>query len=147
MTPAAIITALQTALKNSADLSYVNDENIFIGSRGNILNHPALEIEIGPDKKARDENVSELRTQTVFIVGTIKIFDESKQIIGTSSLPGLADFMNHVKKAMSADYTLGGACINLSVGDGDYDQKEDYPIRRFAISSEILYRQNRLTRE
>jgi hypothetical protein len=54
--------------------------------------------------------------------------------------------MNDVKKALSADHTLGGACINLTVGDGQYDSGEDYPLRGFQISVEVLYRQNRLTR-
>jgi hypothetical protein len=146
MTPAAILTALKAALVASSDLSYVDDSYIFIGKRGNVANFPAIVLEPGPDKIVKQVYPDEERVQVILVGGAIKVYDEDKQLVGDVNVKGVADFMNDVKKALSADHTLGGACINLTVGDGQYDSGEDYPLRGFQISVEVLYRQNRLTR-
>lgn len=146
MTPGAIFTALKAALVASTDLSYVDDSYIFIGKRGNVANYPAIVLEPGPDKIVRQVYPEEERIQVILVGCGIKVYDEDKQIVGTASVKGVADFMNDVKKALSADHTLGGACINLTVGDAQYDSGDDYPLRGFQISVDVLYRQNRLTR-
>jgi hypothetical protein len=82
----------------------------------------------------------------VMVAGGIRVFDESKQIVGDSNIKGIVDFENDVRKALSADHTLGGESINLSILDSASDDGSDYPLRGFNINIEILYRQNRTTR-
>jgi hypothetical protein len=146
MTPAAIMTALQTQLQNSADLNYVPDCDIFIGKRVNITNYPVIVINEAPEKKVADEYPFELWKMNVVIAAGLKVFEEGKQIVGDSNIKGIYDFKNDIRKALSADHTLAGAAINLNILDDYPDDSSDYPIRAFAINIEVLYRQERLTR-
>lgn len=146
MTPGAILTALQTALQGSTNLSYVDDNYIFIGKRGNIAEYPAVVLEPGLDRKVRDVFPEEERILTINVAGGIKVYDETKQLVGDVNIKGMLDFANDVKKALSEDHTLGGAAINVTVGDVVHDQGEEYPLRGFLVSVEVLYRQNRSTR-
>lgn len=141
-----ILTALQTQLQNSTSLSSVDDTNIFLGKRSNIINYPVIVIEPGLSQKVKDEYPYEIWTSKINIAGGIKHFDESKQIVGNSNIDGIMDFENDIRKALSEDHTLGGKCINLSILESYPDDGSDYPIRGFLIVIEILFRQNRTTR-
>jgi len=141
-----ILTALKAALVNSTSLSSVADANIFLGKRSNITEYPTIVIIPGQNRKVRDVFPKENWTAKVMIVGAIKVFDESKYIVGDSNILGIADLDNNIRKALSEDHTLGGKCINLSIMDTDLSYDGDYPEVGTVIGIEILYEQNRTTR-
>jgi len=148
MNPPDILTALHNALKNSDNISYVEDVNIHLGKVSNEPNYPAIVIDPGTKKKLSDTTGGiENWAMTVSVIGGIKVYDESKQIVGDANIKGLEDFENDVKKALSEDHTLGGTCLNVSILDSSPDDGQDYPLRGFLMTIEILYRQNRTTRE
>lgn len=143
MTPSAIITALQTQLKNSSDLSYVDDAHIFIGRRTNIANYPVIVIEPLGDKVTGNSYPNEELILRIAVAGGIRAFNENMQIVGSGSTKGILDFKNDIKKALCSDNTLGGNCIDLNIVDSEDDSAEDYPIRGFVINVEISFRQDR----
>lgn len=150
MTPAAILTQIQTVLKaaavTSGTLSYVNPAHIYLGIRTNIPEYPVIVIEPGPNKKLRDEYPDELWTMRVTIAAGIKIFNADLQIVGSATVKGMADFENDIKKVLSQDHTLSGTAINVTISDAMSDNGVDWPIRAFLINIDVQYRQNRLTR-
>jgi len=146
VTPSAIFKALETQLKNSSDLSYVDDTHIFVGKRTNITNYPVIVIEPAGDRVVSRTYPYEDIIQKVVVAGGLKVYDENKQIVGDVSVKGIIDFKNDIKKALCSDNTLAGACIDLNIIDSQDDNAEDYPVRGFAINVEILFRQNAVTR-
>jgi len=148
MNPPAILTALKSALQDSAYLSDVADTNIHLGKVENVSNYPIIVIDPAAKRRIGDAKGSvEYWMMTVNILFAIKVFDQSKQYVGTASLKGIADMEKDVMKALSADYTLGGACVNLSIIDSVPDDGSDYPVRGAFMTIEIQYQQNSLTRE
>ena len=141
-----IINQLKIQLQNSADLDYVEDTHIFIGKRTNIANYPVIVIEPNGDRVVSQNYPYEEIILKVIIAAGIKIFDENKQIVGSSGIKGIVDFKNDIKKALSSDHTLDGKCSDLNIIDSIDDSAEEYPIRGFLINIEILYQQDRTTR-
>ena len=146
MTPAKIIAALQDKLQASTDLSYINDAHIFVGRRKAIANYPVIVIEPSGNKVVSREYPYENIALKVVIAAGLRVYDEEKQFVGDTSIRGILDFENDIKKAVSSDNTLGGECIDMNILDVQNDDAEDYPIRSFIINVEILYRQNITTR-
>jgi len=147
MNEPAILTALKTALQNSSDLSSVADTNIHIGEISNITTYPVIVIKPGVSTKVRDVYPFEEWRMTVSVIFALKVFDETKQIVGDVNIKGIKDFDNDVRKALSADHTLGGAALNVTIVESLPDDGSDYPVRGFVLTVEILYKQNRTTRE
>ena len=146
MTPATIFSTIQTILKNSSDLSYIVDENILMGVRESITIFPSVLIEPIGDKIIEESFAYEERILSVNITAYVQIYDKDKQIVGDTNTKGVLDVENDIRKALSADNTLGladtyDARIISSVHDF-----EQYPIRGFAINLEIHYRQSRTAR-
>lgn len=141
-----ILTAFIAQLQASTSLSSVADTNILLGKRTNITEFPVIVVEPGQSRKLNDVYPEENWALRVTLVGGIKVFDESKQIVGDENIAGITDFENDVRKAVSEDHTLGGECVNLSILDSLPDDGSDYPIRGFVMTIEILFKQNRLTR-
>ena len=145
-TPAFIITAVQDALKNSSYLTYINDDSIFLGIRESITLFPCIVIEPSGDKLLDETYPYEGRAISINIFGYIQVYDKEKQIVGDTNTKGVLDIENDIRKALSANNTLGL--------DGVYDVRliataqdiTQYPTRGFVISVEVHYRQDRLTR-
>lgn len=146
MNASAILTALKTALQTSSNLTAVADTDIHLGKVTKISNYPVIVIDPGPSRKMKDTYPYEDWSMQVFLAVAIKVYDESKQLVGDANIKGAADFENDVRKALSEDHTLGGACTNLIILDSIPDDGSDYPVRGFLMTVEILYRQNRSTR-
>lgn len=147
MNPVTILTELITQLKNSDDLSYINDTHIFDGRRGNISNHPCIAIIFGKSRLTNEEYPYELRTQEAVIAGEIKIFDEAKQLIGSGDLKGILNMIIDIEKALTSDITLNGSCIDIKILNEEQDDGDvTYPNKGFKINIEILYRQHITTR-
>ena len=146
MTPASILSAVQDALQNSADLSYINDADILLGVREGITTFPCVVIEVVGDRVVEESFQYEERAIGINIIGYIQVYDKDKQIVGDTNTKGVLDIENDIRKAISADITLGLADVydtRLLTTVQDIDQ---YPIRGFAINIECHYRQSRLTR-
>ena len=139
-----VLTAFRDQLKNDATLcGYVR--NVFFGVRDGIPEFPCLVIE--PSEIQEKDDVygrQELRLK-VLVIGFIEGQDPEMQIVGDSVRPGVVDFLLDVKKAISADRTLGGTVIQTYIQNARFEYVE-YPIRSFNLSVEIFFRQGTLTR-
>jgi hypothetical protein len=143
--PSEILTQIKTQLQNSADLSYVNDYNILLGVRDNMVQYPCIIIEplglleldyVYPKQKLHFK---------IAVVGFIKVTNIDKQIVGDSTDKGILDLENHVKKALSSDITLGGYAHKLEIKETAYEFVE-YPVRSFSISVDVMFEQIATTR-
>ena len=146
MTPAAILTALQDVLQNSSYLSYINDGDIMLGVRENITTFPCILIEPINDRMLEDDYPNEQRAVDVNITGYIQVYDKDKQLVGDTNTKGVLDVDNDIRKAISADDKLGQNDIYDTRIMSIIHDFEQYPIRGFAITVEVHYKQNRLTR-
>ncbi len=135
-----VLTALRDALKNDATLcAYV--KNVLFGVRDGIPEFPCLIIE--PSELQETDDVygrQELRMK-ILIVGFLQNEDPEMQIVGDSVRPGIVDFLLDVKKALSADRTLGGKVIQTYIQNARFEYVE-YPLRSFNLSVELFYRQD-----
>ncbi len=146
MKQATIISKILTTLQESADLNYIDDNNMFLGVRENITIFPCLLIEKIDDSLLDESYPYEGRILSVNITGYIKVHDKDKQIVGDTNTKGVVDIENDIMKALSSDNTLGledvyDVRILKSVEDYEF-----YPVRGFALNVEVHYRQNRTTR-
>jgi hypothetical protein len=146
MTPASILSAIQSILKNSSDLKYVADDSIMLGVRENVAIFPAILIEPTTDKVITSDFAFEQRLLTVNVTAYVQVYDKDHQLVGDANTKGVLDVENDIRKALSSDTTLGlqgvyDAQLLFSVHDF-----EQYPIRGFAINMEVHYKQDRLTR-
>lgn len=146
-TPAQILTAIQDHLKNSAHLSYINDDCIFLGARESMPQFPCIVIEPLPNS---NEITNDMNTYVdiryfVAVIAYNKVMEPNKQIVGDDYVKGIADIENDLKKAISLDGTLGGVAIDTIIHTSDLDFQE-WPVRSVALEVEIFFRQNRTTR-
>jgi hypothetical protein len=143
--PSEILSQLQDQLQASSYLSYVNDDNILLGTRDNIVQFPTIVIE--PIGMKEIDNV--YSTQRLFfniaVVGFIHVMNKDKQIVGDATDKGILDLENDIKKAISSDITLGGYAIDTNLNTTAYEFVE-YPIRSLSINLEILFQQTAATR-
>lgn len=139
-----VLTALRELLKNDETLcGYV--KNVFFGVRDGIPEFPCLIIE--PVELIESDDVytrQELRFK-VLIVGFLEGLDPEMQIVGDSARPGIVDFLLDVKKALSADRTLGGKVIQTYIQNSRFDYAE-YPLRSFNLTVELFFRQETIAR-
>jgi hypothetical protein len=143
--PSEILAQLQNQLKASADLNYINDENIFLGVRDSITQYPCIVIEplgmiegdyVYPKQKLHFK---------IAVVGFIHVTNKDKQIVGDTTDKGILDLENDVKKAISSDITLGGYAIKAASEETAYDFVE-FPVRSFSINLDVLFEQIATTR-
>lgn len=143
--PSDILTAIQTILKNSTDLSYVNNDNIFLGVRESISMFPSIVLEVTKDRVVQQVYPYEKIIMSVLVAGFINVFEKDLQLVGNTTVKGVLDFKNDVKKALSSDHTLAGYAIDSNMVDS-IDRFEEYPIRSFHINFEVYYEQDRILR-
>lgn len=139
-TPATIITALKAQLEADTTLAaYV--KAYLLGVREEINEFPCLIIE--PTSMLEDDDIHNYQEQTlvVAIMGYVKVNNPDKQIVGEGDIRGILDVENDVKKAISADITIGGTVAKASITESKYDFA-DYPIRSFVLNVELYFRQN-----
>lgn len=146
MNTATILAKIQDVLQDSAFLSYVTDGNIFLGFREGISIFPCLIIEPISNKMAEESYPYEDLSLMINVTGYIQTFNKDKQLAGDANTKGVLDFENDVKKALSADYTLGlSDVVDTRLVSTAYDF-EQYPVRGFSINVEVLFKQDRTTR-
>jgi len=146
MTPSSIISAVQDAIQNSASLSYVADDSVYLGVRENITIFPCVIIEPVGDRLLEETFAYEERVLSINITGYAQVHDKDLQLIGNAAIKGVLDIENDIRKAISSDITLGLSDVydtRLVSTVHDFSQ---YPIRGFAINVECHYRQDRVTR-
>lgn len=147
-TPTQIYTAIQTQLRADASLSYVEDSAVLLGLRESFVQYPAICIEEG---KTLQENIDVDTfvdiTMRIPIFILIKPLDPDKQLVGdlASVTVGAADILNDLKKALSADPTLGGYAINSYFGEAD-PLLEQWPTRSQSLVFIVFFRQHRINR-
>jgi hypothetical protein len=147
LTTALIVEEIQDILQASSYLSYIDDANIFLGVRENVTIFPCLVIEVVGDRLLDETYPYEGRALDINVIVFIKVFDKDKQLAGDTNTKGVLDIENDIRKAISADITLGLADIYDTRLLSTVQDIVQYPIRGFAISLECHYRQSRLTRE
>ncbi len=138
--PTEILSQLQTQLKNSSALAYIDDNNIFLGTRENITQFPCIVLEPLGIREIDSTYPKQKLTLTIAVVGFINVIDKDKQLIGDAVQKGVMNFENDVKKAISSDITLNGYAIDTNLTMTAYEFVE-YPIRSFVINVEILFEQ------
>ena len=146
MTPALIIAKIQDILQDSADLSYIKDGSIFLGVRENVTIFPCIILEAAGDRLLDETFAFEGRALSINIISYIQVYDKDKQLTGDTDTKGVLDIENDIRKAISADITLGLSGVYDSRLLTTIQEIDHYPIRGFAINCEIHYRQERLTR-
>lgn len=138
--PTEIISKLQDQLQASADLSYVNDNNILLGTRDNITQFPCIVLEPLGIREIDSTYPKQKLFMTVAVVGFINVMNKDKQIVGDTTDKGVMDLENDIKKAISSDITLDGYAISAKPISSAYEFVE-YPVRSVAINVEILFEQ------
>lgn len=146
MSPSDAYNAIVTQIKNSTNLLYIKDNNIFKGYRESIVTYPCLYIE--PD--VTEESESDINGKvdirfTVVIVGIVKSQDSDKQITGDENVKGILDLENDIKKAVMEDTTLSSNVLDVNIQTSGYDFNE-WPLRTVEIRASLYFRQNRVNR-
>lgn len=132
--PIEVVNQIQAQLQASSYMSDVVDTNIFIGMRENIVKYPAIIVELLSILEDNGAYGKQRLNMSVGIIGLVNTYDKDNQFTD------LLDMENNVKKALSADITLGGYAINTEFGETIYDIVE-YPVRSFNIRVDILFEQ------
>lgn len=145
MKPATILSAIQTQLQNSANLSYITDGNIMLGVRETIPRFPSIIIE--PSELAETEYAypKQRLTFSIAIIGYIEVMNNDKQFVGDATTKGILDLENDIKLALDSDRTLGGAAHHLNIRRSVYDFV-NFPVRSVTINIDILLEQTMSTR-
>lgn len=145
-TPAQITTAVISQLQASSSLSYINDLAILNGARDDINIYPTLILEPSYDDEQDTDTNTKVTLRSGFVLmAYTRVNEISKQIVGDSVSKGVKDILNDIKKAISADRTLGGVAIDVKFGRATYDFDE-FPARMVALELEVLFRQTESTR-
>jgi len=139
-----VLNALKTQLTNNTTLAaYV--KNIFLGVRKAVPSFPFIVIE--PQELLEADDVygrQDLRFR-VQVVGFIECLDPEKQIVGDATNKGIMDLMLDVKKAISADRTVGGTAIHAYIQSERFEYVE-YPVRSVVLTVELFFRQASVAR-
>jgi hypothetical protein len=147
MTPASILTALKSILESSQYLTgYVPSGNVFLGVREGITIFPCLVVEPVGDRLLDENFANEGRALGINIYFYTQVYDKEKQIVGDTNTKGVLDIENDIRKAISADITLGLAEVYDTRILSSVQDINQFPIRGFVINIEVHYKQNRLTR-
>jgi len=135
-----VLTAFRDQIKNDETLcAYV--KNVFFGVRDGIPEFPCLVIEPSEIQESDDvHGRQEIRVKLI-VIGFMQNEDPEMQIVGDLARPGIVDFLLDVKKAISADRTLGGNVIQTYIQGARFEYVE-YPLRSFNLSVELFYRQS-----
>lgn len=143
-TPATILGALKSQLEADTTLGdYI--KKVFLGVREDVSEFPCIILEpLGISEGDEIHNRQEL-TMRVAMICYIRVFDADKQIVGTTEVKGILDIENDVKKAISADLTIGGNVLHATMPDTRYEFT-DYPIRSFTLEVALYFRQTLTTR-
>lgn len=145
-TPAQVTSAIITQLKNSSDLSYVNDLAILNGARDDINVYPTILLEPTYDEEEDTDTNTKVTLRSGFVLMAYnRVSEVSKQIVGDVNSKGIKDILNDIKKALSSDRTLGGVAIDVRIGRAEYDFNE-FPTRMVALGIEVIFRQTESTR-
>ena len=143
-----IIAQIKTQLQNSSALSYVDDNLIFLGARDTINQFPAIVLEPLRVDESSERDVYQSVDLRIFfaVIGYVNIPDPSYQMVGDgSSIKGILDLENDIKKAISGDRTLGGNAIYTWIRTSTFDL-DQFPVRSVGIEIEVLTRQTDTTR-
>lgn len=143
--PSEILTQIKTQLQNSSDLSYVNNYEILLGVRSNMVNYPCIIIEPLGLLELDYVYLKQKLHFKIAVVGFIKVTNVDKQIVGDTTDKGILDLENDVKKALSSDITLGGYAIKLEIKETAYDFVE-FPVRSFSLSIDVMFEQTSTVR-
>ena len=134
-----IASYLQSVLQDSADLSAVEDTNIWLGVKETITSFPCLVIESMGGELVSETYPYERRIKRFAVIGYIQEFNKD------TSLTDLLDLENNVFKALSQDVTLDGNALDVNIR-GEAEEFSQYPIRGFSIDVDVLYQQDRTER-
>jgi hypothetical protein len=128
-----------TQLKNSADLNYVNDYEIFLGVRNSMTNYPCIVVEPLNSIEMNYVYPKQKLHQKYAVVGFIHQPNADK------SIEDMRKLENDVKKALSSDITLGGYAHKLEIKETAYDFVE-FPVRSFSLSIDVMFEQTSTVR-
>lgn len=132
-----VIKALQQVLQESAYLTDIQDDNIVIGIREQVLGFPCVMIAWNSMNESGD--VYGLQRITLNCTVRLGVQSEDKDCSEEQ-----LDLLNNLYKALSQDVTLGGKVIEVSIGTTT--NIEEFPQRYADIGVSILYEQYAVTR-
>jgi hypothetical protein len=137
-----IFKAIKTQLENASGLSYV--KQILSGNRTveSITTYPTIILEPVVEDENQQVYPKCENKFTVQLIGLINVTNADKQITGDTNTKGILDFVNDVKTAIDADYTLGGTASHLVMLSTQYSS-ELYPVRMFALEIEVWFVQTK----
>jgi len=146
-----ILDEVQDQLQESANLSWLDDNDIIIGDR-EVEKHsfPCLIINHERTSEDDEEDINgddvEL-TSTISIIGHVKNEDPTMLVTGDgANEKGIIDLLQDTLKALHADRTLNGLAFDMRTPDQITESEQGNPIATLIIELQIRYCQNRLTR-
>jgi len=141
-----IIQKVADTLKDSAELKYVDQANVFIGGRAGDTSYPAIYIEPLKEEENDETYPRQLIHADILIMMILRCQDKDLQIIGNDTVRGVVDALNDMKKALSADRTLCGYAKRTWVVESEFGVLDEYPTRSITVTFRVEYEQNYLTR-
>jgi hypothetical protein len=146
-TPQEILLQVQTQLKNSTALSYVDDTKIFLGMRANPDNFPCIFIE--PlniaDTSGAVTGIQYL-IMKIAIAGFVLLDTGTPdEVLADASLNSILKLENDIKKSVDADQTLSQKVYCTNYIQSSYDFSA-YPLRGVQIEIECKFKQITTTR-
>ncbi len=145
MNAETILASLKTQLQNNANLSYVNNNNIFIGKRESIIMYPTIVIVPLEESESDHAYPTERVVLSAAIVGIIKVHSQDKHIIGDATTKGIMDVRKDILLALDSDRKINSTAIHMMIRNKVYDY-ENFPEVGVTINVDILFEQTIGTR-
>ena len=146
-TPNDILLQVQTQLKASTDLSYVDDTKIFLGVRVNVDDYPYICIEpVSMSDISGAVTGKQYLKMKIAILGVILMdTGTTDEVLADASLNSILKLENDIKKALDADQTLNQKVYLTNYIQSIYDFSS-YPVRGVQIEIEVQFKQITTTR-
>jgi hypothetical protein len=145
--PNDILLQIQTQLKASSNLSYVDDNKIFLGIRSNFDDYPIICIEpiLLTDLHGDVTLVQYLKMKVALLAYVSIDTGDQDESIADTSLDSMLKLENDIKIALDNDITLGGLVYDLNYTQSTYDIS-NYPLRGVQMEIELSFKQLSKTR-
>ncbi len=141
--PSEIISGLKSQFEGDSNLSYV--KNVYYEKRESVSIYPCIMLDVVSNEESDLTYPMQDNYLTVEIIGYIEVKNRDKSLIGDSNVRSKLDFENDIKKAISADPTIGGYAIHTEIMRTDF-VNITVPVYMIRIEARINYTQNSQTR-
>ncbi len=142
-TPSEIISALKAQLEASSFLSYVRQ--VYYERRESVALFPCIMIDVVSDEEEDMTFPLQNNYLTVELVAYIEVQNRDKSLVGDANTRSKLEFEKDIKKAVSADPTIGAYAIHAEITRTDFDNT-NAPTYMLRMEIRINYSQNSITR-